>query len=73
MVILAYRCCHANIADMFVSIKSSVASFLVGTICFKLKFHDKDEVGHLIKSPTKKTCAFGYNTSAESSFAVSKI
>jgi hypothetical protein len=57
---------------IFVKIKSNSASFLVGalTICFREKCLSRDEIGHLLKSPTRKMPAIGYMTSARSSFAI---
>jgi hypothetical protein len=58
---------------IFVKIKFNVASFLVGalTICFREKCLSRDEIGHLhVESPTRKMPAFGYMTSARSSFAM---
>ncbi len=51
---------------MFVRIRSSTALFRAGclTICFKEKFLTKDEIGHLLKSPTIKIPAFGCDRSA---------
>ena len=55
---------------MFVTINSNITSSLVGsfTICFNKKCLHKAENGHLLKSPTRKTPAFGYFASAMTNF-----
>ena len=40
------------------------------TICFRKKCISRDEIGHLLKSAAREMPAFGYMTSARSSFAI---
>ena len=60
---------ESHVSDILVRIRSRTASFLVGcfTIYFKVKCLNKNETGHLLKSPSTEIPAFGYLLRARSS------